>query len=63
MTDHRHDEQLRARVLGAAVIGESLKRLEILADSPEPPTFRYAAIDGGSGVPVQADVGPTDRSV
>ncbi len=59
LADHRHDEQLRARVQGAAVIAESLKRLEILADSPEPPPFRYAAIDGGSGVPAQDDVGPT----
>jgi hypothetical protein len=56
LADHRPDERLRARVQGAAVIAESLKRLEILADSPEPPPFRYAAIDGGSGVPAEDDV-------
>lgn len=58
LADHRPDERLRARVQGAAVIAESMKRLEILADSPEPPPFRYGAIDGGSGVPAQDDVEP-----
>ena len=57
LADHRPDERLRARVQGAAVIAERMKRLEILADSPEPPPFRYAAVDGGSGVPAQEDVG------
>lgn len=55
LADHRPDERLRARVQGAAFIAESLKRLEILADSPEPPPIRYAAIDGGSGVPARGE--------
>lgn len=56
--DHRHTEQLRARVQGASIIATALKRLEILADSPPPPPFRYGALDGGSGVPAQDDIEP-----
>lgn len=56
LTDHRPDERLRARVAGATMIAGKMKRLEILSDSPPGPPIRYAAIDGGSGVPPQDDV-------
>lgn len=55
LSDHRPDERLKARVQGAAIIADGMKRLEILADSPPPPPFRLGAIEGGSGVPAQDD--------
>lgn len=59
LADHRPSEQLRARLLGATIISDKLSRLEILTDSPAPPPFRYADLEGGSGVPAQDDVKPT----
>lgn len=41
LTDWRPTERLRARVMAAQLIAQDLKRLEILADAPEPPPFRY----------------------
>lgn len=55
LTDHRADERLRARVWGAEVIAGRLSKLEILTDSPPGPPVRYAALDGGSGVPPQEE--------
>lgn len=59
LVDWRSTEQLRARVQGATIIADALKRLEILADSPPPPPTRYADLEGGSGVPSQDEVQPT----
>ena len=56
LADHRPDERLRARVEGANIIADGMKRLEILADSPPPPPLRFRALDGGSGVPAQDEV-------
>lgn len=59
MADHRHAEQLRARVQGAELIAAALGRLEILSSGPPPPPVRYADLDGGSGVPMRDDIEPT----
>lgn len=59
LVDHRPDVRLKARVQGAAIIADGMRRLEILADSPPPPPFRFGSPDGGSGVPAQDDIEPT----
>lgn len=60
LADHRHTEQLRARVNGAAIIADDMRKLEILASTPPGPPVHYADLDGGSGVPPQDHVEPPE---
>ena len=60
LADHRHTEQLRARVNGAAIIADDMRKHESLADTPPGPPVRYADFDGGSGVPAQDYVDPPE---
>ena len=51
MTDRRHEQEVKGRFFAAQRIAEHLGRLEILSDAPEPPPFRMADVEGGTGVP------------
>ncbi|WP_174298799.1 hypothetical protein [Sphingomonas bacterium] len=51
IADRRPDQRRRGQHFAAQRLAAALARLEILSDQPEPPPFRFADLDGGSGVP------------
>ncbi len=52
MHDRRPDTARKGAHLAAQQLAARLGRLEILSSAPPPPPFRFADIEGGSGVPM-----------
>ena len=55
IADRRPAEQRKGHFFAAQHLARQLGRLEIMSDAPPPPPFRFAAIEGGSGVPTMDD--------
>lgn len=55
MTDRRSDQRRRGRHFAAQHLAAQLNWLKILSEAPDPPPFRKAEIEGGSGVPAIDD--------
>ena len=51
LIDGRSERRRVGQHIAAEHLAGHLDRLEILSVNPEPPPFRFADVDGGSGVP------------